>query len=103
MKIAFKPLRSDEPITLSVQGDVLTINGEPFDFGPLAEGAVLPRDAVDSALLASDVVRRAGQIELTLILPHGPFAPSETRFPAPIEATEGPIALPPFGENNEQY
>lgn len=103
MKLNFIPMRSDEPISLSVQGDVLTINGEPFDFGPLPEGAILPREAVACEWLASDVTRQGGAIELTLILPHGANAPPETRFPTPIEATEGPIELPMFGATDGQY
>jgi len=103
MKISFSPFRSDSVLTLSRQGDVLTINGADLDFGPLPEGAVLPREAVNCDWLASEVTRIDGVIHLTLILPHGPIpwpAPPESRVvthPEPIlVTTDGPILLPSY-------
>lgn len=96
MHISFTPMRHDAELALSVAGDVLTINGEVFDFSSLAEGATLPNPAVACAWLASDVERVTGALHLTLILPHGADAPEETRFPVPVEITgDGPVALPP--------
>ena len=43
MIITFFPLRSDATLALSRQGDVLSVNGEAFDFSDLPEGARLPR------------------------------------------------------------
>lgn len=100
MRLNFEPVRMDASLSLLVKGDELQINGEAFDFGPLPEGAILPRAAVACEWLASDVTRRGGQIELTLILPHGANAPHETRFPAPIDAVDGPVPLPEFGAEN---
>ena len=94
MQIHFSPMRCDEALEASINGDTLTLNGEAFDFTPVPEGATLPRAAVACDWLASDVVRTGGEIRLTLILPHGPDAPPETLFPAPITATGGPVALP---------
>jgi hypothetical protein len=102
MRLTFNPVRMDATLSLIVNGDELQINGVPFDFGPLPEGAVLPRDAVVCDWLASDVTRRGGQIELTLILPHGANAPHETRFPAPVDAVDGPVPLPEFGAENAE-
>ena len=97
MKITLTPMRRDDRLTLWRDGDVLTVNGESLDFGPLKEGALLPRDAVDCAWIASDVERRGGEICLALILPHGADAPVQTRHPAPLHLTEdGPVALPPY-------
>ena len=97
MKLNFTPMRRDEALTLSRSGDVLTINGEAFDFTGVPEGATLPQSAVACDWLASDVERVSGQICLTLILPHGANAPAETLFPQPVEITaDGPIALPAF-------
>lgn len=101
MLIALQPVRMDASLTLHVSGDVLSINGVPYDFGPLPNGAILPKAAVDCSFLASDVLRRDGRIELTLILPHGPCAPPETRFPSPVETTNGPVTLPPFGDADD--
>lgn len=95
MLITFTPMRCDDRLSLHRVGDVLTVNGEAYDFAPLLEGAVLPRDAVDCSWLASDVRRQDGELQLTLILPHGPDAPEETLFPAPLLLTgDGPVLLP---------
>lgn len=97
MKITFSPSRMDTPLTLEKQGDVLTIQGEAFDFTPLPDGHTLPRAAVACDWLASDVTRVDGALQLALVLPHGPQAPQETLFPAPmILASDGPVDLPPF-------
>ena len=96
MLITLTPVRLDTPLSLHRSGDVLTINGVTYDFGPLPEGAILPRAAVDCDWLASDVTRTGGQIRLTLILPHGTDAPAARRAPAPLNLTvDGPVALPP--------
>ena len=96
MQILFSPMRRDDRLDLSLAGDVLTINGEAFDFSALPDGATLPREAVTSDWLASDVERIGVVIHLTLILPHGADAPPETLFPAPVSATNGPITRPAY-------
>jgi hypothetical protein len=95
MKLTLSPVRMDTPLTAEACGDVLILNGVAFDFSPLPDGAVLPRDAVDCEWLASDVTRRAGKLEMTLILPHGANAPLETLFPALLEVeADGMLKLP---------
>lgn len=94
MHITFSPIRSDETLTLSKAGDVLTINGDEFDFGPLPEGADLPSDAVSSEWITGTVSREGGNIRLTVLLPHGAKTPEETKFPQPITATDGEIEVP---------
>ena len=97
MQISFTPRRCDTALTATRQGDVLTLNGEAFDFTALAEGDVLPREAVTCDWLASEVTRADGTLRLTLILPHGADAPEETRFPQPVSLTgDGPVPLPPY-------
>ncbi|MFY1707438.1 hypothetical protein [Tritonibacter scottomollicae] len=97
MQISFTPTRCDTALNATRQGDVLTLNGEAFDFTALSEGDVLPREAVTCAWLASDVTRESGTLHLTLILPHGADAPVETRFPQPVTlAGNGPVPLPPY-------
>jgi len=104
MKLTLTPMRHDGTLTLHRAGDVLTINGEAFDFSPLPDGATLPREAVDCAWLASDVERIEGTLHLTLLLPHGADAPEETRFPAPITLTaDGPVILPPYNIKDEAH
>ena len=60
MQISFSPMRRDDRPELSVAGDVLTVNGEDFDFSGVPDGATLPRGAVACDWLASDVERTGG-------------------------------------------
>lgn len=71
MNISYTPQRRDDTLTVAVSGDILTVNGEAFDFSAVAEGDILPRTAVDCAFIASDVTRIGGLITLTLIEPQG--------------------------------
>lgn len=96
MKISFSPQLGAARAALAVDGNTLTIDGASYDFGPLAEGDVLPREAVDCPWLVSDVTRQGGQICLTLILPHGSNAPHAARFPEPVTIDRGAVPLPPF-------
>lgn len=94
-KINWSPVRRDDTLSVSMQGDALTINGETFDFAPLPDGATLPRDAVACEWLASGVERNGSEISLTLFLPHGADAPQETKFPQPVSvSTDGPVPVP---------
>ena len=97
MQITLLPMRHDQMLVAQRSGDVLVLNGRALDFGPLPEGAVLPQDAMDCPWIASDVTRVGGRLQLALILPHGPAAPEQSLFPAPITVlADGPIALPPY-------
>lgn len=99
MLITLTPQRRDARLRLERHGDTLIINGERFDFAAISEGDVLPREAVVCDWLASDVERKDGSLQLTVIVPHGPAAPHETLFPAALHQTEdGPVALPPYGD-----
>ena len=101
MKINFSPMRRDEPLELHREGDVLTVNGEDFDFGPLPEGAMLPAEAMDSDWFSGPLERIEGKLHLVLTLPHGPQAPEATRFPAPLEVeADGPVEVPLWSEPN---
>ena len=97
MIINLVPIRHDEPLTLAVKGDALTLNGQTFDFTPLAEGASLPSTAIASSWFHGDVRRIEGRLHLTLMLPHGARAPLATRFPQPIQVeADGLLALPRY-------
>lgn len=95
MHITLSPVRMDETLTASRSGDVLTLNGEAFDFGPLPEGATLPAEAIDSEWIVGPVLRIDGELHLTLRLPHGPNPSEAVAFPEPVTVTaDGPIPLP---------
>lgn len=95
MIIHLSPQYRHDTLEIAVRGDVLTINGEDLDFGQLDEGSVLPRGAVGSEWVASDVTRTDGEIVLTLILPHNAGANDAARYPQPIRVgVNGPVTLP---------
>jgi len=97
MKINLSPSRRDNTLILHRAGEVLSFNGEAFDFTDLPDGATLPRDAVDCEWLAGDVHRIDGVLHLTIALPHGANAPEATRFPVSLTLTsDGPVNLPPY-------
>jgi hypothetical protein len=95
MLINLSPTRSDKILSISKSGDILTINGIPYDFSQLPNGATLPREAINCEFIISDVSRINGEIELTILLPHGANASHEARFPEPITmTTDGQVVLP---------
>lgn len=93
MKITFSPQYSPETPQpqLSVEGDVLTINGEELDFSPLGEGeAILGSDVGHPLLSYFDEVRRVdGQIELILVWPN-----KKQKEYVTIEVASGPVEAP---------
>ena len=95
MLINLSPIRSDRDLEITKTGETLTINGESFDFSQLADGATLPREAINCQWVCGDVERINGELIIPILLPHGPNASDAARFPEPITVTEdGPIALP---------
>jgi hypothetical protein len=91
----YAPIDPSEALTIVRRADVLTINGERFDFSALPEGATLPAEAVKCDALASDVTRINGQLVLTLMFPCGPEASVSARFPADIiDPPDGKVSLP---------
>lgn len=95
MQIVFTPQRSDEALTIEKSGDVLIINGQPFDFSPLADGEVLPAEAVGSPWVLGDVTQLNGELQLMLLLPLGAEASTAARFPQPLSVqADGPVELP---------
>ena len=95
MLINLSPIRLDKALEISKSADTLTINGVPYDFSQLPNGATLPREAIGCEFIVSDVNRVNGEIELTILLPHGANASHEARFPEPIiKNDDGQVVLP---------
>ncbi|WP_252959403.1 hypothetical protein [Pseudomonas simiae] len=95
MIIKFSPQRRDDELTVSIRSDVLTINGERFDFRELPEGAVLPASAVECEFVVGDVTRKNGELTISLLLPYGPDATEAAKFPADIVSPpDGNVSLP---------
>lgn len=95
MRVLFSPQRRDDTLEIIKQGDVLTINGEVFDFTDLPDGGTLPREAVDCEWLSSAVERIEGDIHLTLLLPHGPNPSQDVAFPETLlNPANGTVQVP---------
>lgn len=95
MIIKLCPEFSDGVLSVNKSGDVLTIDGEQFDFRDLPEGAVLPSSAVDSSFVVGDITRKNGDLIITLRLPHAQDAPEATRYPADIvNPPDGNVRFP---------
>lgn len=95
MHISFSPMRCDAALELSKTNDILTINGEAFDFSSLPDGGTIPFGMVPSEWIAGPVNRVAGELHLVLLLPHGPDPQQAEAFPQPVAiTTNGPILLP---------
>lgn len=96
MQLTFTPIRSDDPLELTREGDALIINGQRLDFAQLAPGASAPLEELDCPLIARDPHRDAdGVLHVTVMLPYGPGTSSERAKPGTLTvARDGPIALP---------
>ena len=95
MIIKLSPQRRDDVLDLVKAGDVLTINGEAFDFAQVAEGATLPGSAIASPWFTDNVERIGGELVITLWLPNPwNYSPAQA-FPVPlVDVPNGVIALP---------
>lgn len=95
MRINLSPQRRDDTLEVVKAGNVLTINGEAFDFTPMGDGDTLPQAAITSIWFVSDVEQEAGELTLTLLLPLPWNYSPEQAFPAPLlDVPDGPVALP---------
>lgn len=95
MRISFSPQRRDETVTVVKTGDILTINGDAFDFSDLPDGATIPAGAVPCEFIAGPVERIEGELHLMLLLPHGPSPEPWQAFPEPvIDPPDGSLDLP---------
>lgn len=95
MRISFSPQRRDDVLEVTKQGDSLTINGEVFDFSVVPEGATLPSSAVPNEFVVGDITRIDGELQITLLLPHGPNPSQVMAFPSGLASVpDGKVAIP---------
>lgn len=95
MKIKLYPVSRDESLELFKLGDTLTVNGESFDFSPMADGDTLPAAAINSEWFVGAVDRVDGELELTVILPIQANYSPEQAFPADLVGVpDGRVSLP---------
>lgn len=107
-KIKLSPVACNKVLSeCRVQGDVLYINGEDYDFSQLEEGETLvnmstitydetgkPQEvpgAIDNFFIQGDIERKDGYIYLTIITPVFSRSSYESRFP--YESTNGVVTI----------
>lgn len=96
MEIKLSPQRRDEALSLSREGETLTINDTIVDLSAIAEGAEgVLGETLCEGWIVGEVTRNGGGLSLTIVLPHGPNPSDAVAFPAPInDPPDGPITLP---------
>ncbi|WP_024585993.1 hypothetical protein [Aliihoeflea sp. 2WW] len=96
MIITFAPQRRNDTLTLEkTSGDRLRINGDLFNFNPLADGDTIPAGTIPCEWIVGPVERIDGEVRLTIVLPHGPNPSQAVAFPEPLAVSDdGPISVP---------
>jgi len=95
MQIKLSPQRRDDALSVTKSGDILTINGEAFDFSALPDGATIEAGIVPCDWIVGPVERIGGTLHLTLLIPHGPNPSQAVAFPEPlINPADGPLVIP---------
>jgi hypothetical protein len=95
MIVKLSPQRRDDKLDVFKLGDVLTVNGEQFDFSLVGKGDTLPAQAISSIWFVDKVERIDGELVLTLLFPNPWNYSQEQAFPAPLqEVPDGPVAFP---------
>ena len=91
MTIKFKSINSYSPLTVTKQGDALTVNGIEYDFTALPDGATLPSEAIDCDYIVGDIERVNGVIEITLLAPYHQADKSNLDLVGITDALDGVI------------
>lgn len=95
MIISFSPQRRDDALTVSKNGETLTINGDLVDMTGIPDGATLPAEAISGEWIVGPIERIDDVLHVTLLLPHGPSPSQAVAFPEPVTVTaDGPVAVP---------
>jgi len=98
MQIKLIPQYRPDELRVSRAGDVLTINDEPFDFGPLQAGDTLPAGAIDCEWIVGPVERDdSGVLRLSMLLPIQRSVFHDV-LPDVVDPPDGPIELPMIKE-----
>ena len=98
MKINFHPQLRTTALTISKYGDVLTINGEDFDFSTLPDDSSI--EGVPSEYIEGAVSRVDGRLHLALVRPHGTAPNHADAYPAPMENAADGIIIAFDGESH---
>ncbi len=108
MKIILYPQRRDDNLTLSLQGERLTISGDVLDLSTIPDGATVPMAAIDNPFVCGPIERIDGELRVSLLLPRAtPFGVFDKvgQIRQPIEITvmqDGDISLPVEPKANQE-
>lgn len=95
MRIKLSPQRRDDYLSVIKSGNVLTVNGEVFDFTQMGEGDTLPHTAIFSEWFCGDVDMENGELIVTLLLPNPWNYSPEQAFPVDLlHVPDGPVVFP---------
>ncbi|MGN8276749.1 hypothetical protein [Pseudomonas sp. SMN5] len=95
MKMFLSPQRRDDTLEIVKTGDVLSVNGESFDFSQMGEGDTLPASAISSQWFLDKVDRVGGELVFTILLPLPWNYSQEQAFPVPLDnIQDGPVEFP---------
>lgn len=101
MHITLCPQRRDDSLSVSKLGDILTINGEPYNFDGLSDGETIPAGQIPCSWIVGQVERVGGDLRLSLVLPLGANPTGVTAFPDPIVNPPDGVINVPFDEWRE--
>jgi hypothetical protein len=95
MIINLAPQRRDDDLIVIKKESSLIINGVFFDFSPLPDNSVLPKSAIKCEFVADDVIKKNGELIISLILPVKLDSSKDRKFPKPIiDPTDGLLEFP---------
>ncbi len=95
MRIKLSPQRREDTLAVVKAGNILTVNGEVFDFSQMKDGDTLPQSAIRSEWFAGDVDNIGGELTLTLLLPLPANFSQEQAFPVDLtNVPDGPVVFP---------
>jgi hypothetical protein len=95
MQVLLSPQRRDDSLVVVKDGGKLRINGDLFSFISLPDGATIPAGEIPCEWIVGPVERIDGEINLTLVLPHGPNPSPAVAYPTPlVDPPDGALALP---------
>lgn len=102
--IKLAPIVSRDRISVSTEGDTITINNGSYDLSVIPDGATLPnaQEATGCEYFVGDIERIDGELHITLLLPIAEKAGQEACFPAPIAVEQDGVVELPNVENVEE-
>lgn len=84
-KIALSPQLSNAALQLVKNGNMLTINGNSYDFSHMNNGDMIPPEAISDPNIIGAISKENGVVKLTILMPYSnPDADESVTFPEPI-------------------